>query len=147
MLAFFSKVDGLSVLGHPVVTTQVVKDAFNIRRLIAQQRHNVQRLKGLCQERLAQTRAHMEFLRGADISKLDLEALGEQATSLRSNPALLEIVRGLATSAIPQLSVEAQIIRYEAYLQYVDRLEHTYAKELKVVDISTFRRRVAGAGA
>lgn len=145
-LSFFSQIDRLSIWGRQVITTQVVKDAFNIRRLIALQQENLERLKTQSEARLVETRSQMEFLRGADFTQLDFATLGEHAAILKDNPALLEIIRGIAASAAPQLSVEAQIIRYDAYLTYLDRLKHTYATELKVVDISEFRRRVAGAG-
>jgi hypothetical protein len=56
------------------------------------------------------------------------------------------MIRGLATSAMPQLNVQARIARYTAYLGYLDELARTYSKELKVVDIELFRRRIAGQG-
>lgn len=142
--AFFEEVDRLTIFGKPVVTAQVLKDAFSVLRLIASQREKVSRLKSQLEVRAREAQAQMELLRAADLSQLDLSALGERLAIFKDNPALIEMVRGIATSAVPTLSIEAQIIRYESYLKYLERLERTYAAHLTVVDISTFRRRLAG---
>lgn len=143
---FFAEVDALSLWGRPVITPEVVRETFDILRLIQTQHDRVRLLKSAAENRLAETRAQAELLRTADLSQLDLGALGERVAILKDNPELLEMIRGLATSAMPQLAVQARIKRYDAYLTYLDGLTQTYAKELKVVDIDLFRRRVAGQG-
>jgi len=45
------------------------------------------------------------------------------------------MIRGLATSAMPRLSVQARLQRDDAYLAYLDGLARTSANELKEVDI------------
>ncbi len=143
---FFAEVDTLSLWGRPVLTPEIVRETFDILRLIQVQRDRVLQLKSAAGKRLSETRAQADLLRTADISRLDLGALGDRAAILKDNPELLEMIRGLATSAMPQLSVQARIKRYEAYLGYLDGLTQTYSHELKVVDIDSFRRRVAGQG-
>lgn len=140
---FFAEVDALSIWGRSVITVDVVRESFDVLRLIRVQRERVQSLKTAEENRLAATRAQAELLRTADLSQIDLGP-GEQAAFLKDNPELLEMIRSLATGAMPQLSVLTRIRRYDAYLTYLDEIETTYAKELKVVDIDVFRRRVAG---
>jgi hypothetical protein len=146
MQSFFERVEQLTVLGKSLITFQVIKDAFSLTRLIGHQRANVTRLKSQAEARLAQTHTLTEFFRTADLSQLNLEGLTDQAVLLKDSPAMQEVLRTIATSGAPQLNARAQIIRYETYLDYLDRLEHTYSSELKIVDINLFRRRVAGAG-
>ncbi len=104
------------------------------------------RLKSQAEARQAQTHALTEFFRTADLSQLNVEGLADQVALLKESPALQEVLRTIATSGAPQLNARAQVIRYEAYLAYLDRLEHTYSSELKIADINLFRRRLAGAG-
>jgi hypothetical protein len=146
MQSFFDRLEHLAVFGKPVITSELIKSAFSLVQLIAHQRDNVMRLKSQAQTRLAQTHALTEFFRTADLSQLNLDGLGEHATLLKESPAIQEVVRTIATSGAPQLSARAQIIRYEAYLDYLKRLEVAYSAELKVVDITMFRQRLAGAG-
>lgn len=146
MQSFFQRVEQLTVLGKPVITFQIIKDAFSLTRLIGHQRANVTRLKSQAEARQAQTHALTEFFRTADLSQLNVEGLADQVALLKESPALQEVLRTIATSGAPQLNARAQVIRYEAYLAYLDRLEHTYSSELKIADINLFRRRLAGAG-
>lgn len=146
MQSFFERFEQLTVLGKPVITLQVIKDAFSLTRLIGHQRANVTRLKSQAEARLTETHALTEFLRTADLSQLNLEGLTDQASLLRESPGLQEVLRTIATSGAPQLNARAQIIRYEAYLDYLERLEGAYLSQLKIVDINLFRRRIAGAG-
>jgi hypothetical protein len=145
--AFFAEVDQLEVWGRPVITTDVIRDAFSVLRLIDLQQTNVVRLKTQADERFMQTRAQVALLRNVDFSKIDWSAMGEGAAALKDNPALVEMVRAVATSAVPELGVEVQVARYAAYLEYLDGLKRIYARELKVVDIALFRARISGVGA
>lgn len=142
---FFATVDALSIWGRPVITRDVVRETFDVLRLIDAQRGRVATLKREAEVRLAEARIQAEVLRTADLSEVDLGP-GHQAELLRSNPELLEMIRSLAMGAMPRLSAQARISRYEAYLTYLDDLATSYARELKVVDIDAFRRRVAGHG-
>jgi len=146
MQSFFERLERLTVLGKPVLSMDLIKDAFDIHRLIAQQRTNVSGLKSLAEARLAQTHAVSEFFRTADLSQLNVDGLGEHAALLRDTNALQEVVRTIATSGAPQLSARGQIIRYESYLAYLTQLMAVYSSEPNVVDITMFRRRVAGLG-
>lgn len=142
--SFFEEVDRLTIFGKPVITAQTLKEAFSVLRLVASQRERVTRLKAQIETRAKETQAQMELLKAADLSQIDLSAFEERMPILKDNPALAELVRGIATSAVPTLSLEAQIMRYDAYLKYLERLERAYAAQLTVVDISKFRRRLAG---
>jgi len=146
MQSFFERLERLTVLGKPVLSMELIKDAFNLHRLIAQQRTNVLGLKSQAEGRLAQTHAMSEFFRTADLSQLNVDGLGEHAALLRDTEALQEVVRTIATSGAPQLSARGQIIRYESYLAYLTQLEAAYSSGPSVVDINMFRRRVAGLG-
>ncbi len=143
---FFERIEQLTVFGKPVITPQLMKGAFSLIQLIAHQRDHVTRLKSGAETRLAQTSAVSEFFHTADLSQLNLDGFGEQAALVRSTPAVLELVRTIATSGAPQLTARAQIIRYEAYLDYLKRIESAYSSALNVVDINAFRRRIAGTG-
>lgn len=143
---FFAQLDALTILGRPVITQQVLKEAFDVLRLIAHQRDAVSALKAQSEARLTETRSQMELLRTADLSQLDFKHLGGRIAILKDHPEMLEVIRGIVTSAAPELSVEAQVARYDAYLKYLENLERMYSRALKVVDITNFRRRVAGSG-
>jgi hypothetical protein len=142
--AFFEEVDRLTLFGKQVITAQTLKEAFSVLRLVATQREKIDRMKSQVEARAQETQAQIELLRAADLSKLDLSAFGDRMAIFKDNPALMELVRGIATSAVPTLSIEAQIMRYEAYLEYLNQLERAYRTHLKVVDISKVRRRLAG---
>lgn len=147
MRSFFDRIEQLTVFGKAVITSQLIKDAFSVVQLIAHQRNNVVRLKSQAESRMTETHAQTEFFRTADLSQLNLDALGEQAAFLKDSPAMQEILRMVATSGAPQLSARARIIRYEAYLDYLKRLKSAYSShESNVVDINMFRQRLAGAG-
>ena len=148
MRSFFDRIEKLTVLGKPVITSELIQSAFNVMQLITYQRKNVAGLKVQAESRLAETQAQTEFFRTADLSQLALETLGEQATLVKDSPAIQEVVRMFATSGAPQLNARAQIIRYEAYLDYLKRLESVYSsRESNVADLNLFRRRLAGEGA
>jgi hypothetical protein len=72
MQSFFDRLERVTVLGKPVITLELIKDAFNLRRLIAQQQTNVLGLKSQAEARLAQTHALSEFFRTADLSQLNI---------------------------------------------------------------------------
>jgi hypothetical protein len=146
MQSFFERLERLTVLGTPVLNMDLIENAFNVRRLIAEQRSNVIGLKSQAEARLAQTHAMSEFFRTADLSQLNVDGLGEHAALLRDTEVLQEVVRTIATSGAPQLSARGQVIRYESYLAYLAQLEAIYSSEPNVVDINMFRRRIAGLG-
>lgn len=144
--SFFAEVDQLKIWGRPVITAEVIRDAFNVLRLIDLQQTNVVRLKAQAEERFTQTRAQVALLRNVDFSKIDWSAMGDGAAALKDNPALVEMVRAVATSAVPELGAEVQVARYASYLEYLDSLRRIYARELKVVDIAMFRARISKVG-
>lgn len=140
---FFTQVDQLQIWGRPVITADVVRDAFNVLRLIDLQQTNVARLKHQAEERFVQTRAQVSLLRNVDFSKIDWSAMGEGVAAIKDDPALVEMVRKVATSVAPELGVEVQVARYSGYLDYLESLKRIYSRELKFVDISVFRARVS----
>lgn len=145
MRSFFERVEALAVLGKQVITPELIRDALSLVHLIERQRANVTGLKAQAEARFAQSHALAEFFRTADLSQLNLDGLS-QGAAIMKDPAMQEVLRTIATSGAPQLSAQRHVVRYQAYLEYLGRLEHAYSPELKVVDINKFSRRLAGAG-
>lgn len=143
---FFEEVLELTIWGRSVITAEVLRDAFDAHRLLARQRALVEQLVRQAESRLAETRAQMAFLQIADINQLNWDALGESAAVLKDNPALMDIVRGVAASAAPELSVRASLLRYQAYLNYLDTLSKAYSAAFKVIDIGALRQLRSRAG-
>jgi hypothetical protein len=55
------------------------------------------------------------------------------------------MVRNLAAVTLPRLSGETSLLRYDAYLSYLDSLATLYARQFKVVDIEMLKR-ISGHG-
>lgn len=147
MRAFFKRVEELTVFGKPVISIELIETAFNVTQLIEQQRKHVADLKTKAEAQLTQTEAQAEFFRTADLSQLASEALGEQAALLKDSPAIQEVVRMIASSGAPQLSARARIVRYEAYLDYLKRLENVYSSgDSNIADLTVLRQRLADEG-
>lgn len=128
--AFLERAEAVTVLGRRVLTEEILGRAFDVQRLLDDQRQNVLRLRAAAQERLQQVAAEAEILRQADV-----------VASLAADPETLEVLHNLAFRTVPELGVRARILRYDAFLGYLDQLSELYARELKVVDLQRFRQR------
>jgi hypothetical protein len=79
-------------------------------------------------------------------------APGDHARAIGTNGSAVGIdlaeavaaVRTVAAGAAPRLAAEATILRYRAYLHYLDTLADLYAKELKIVDLTAVRKSATG---
>jgi hypothetical protein len=126
----------LKVWGRPVVTEQVVDDAFDILRLVRTQRERVAVLE---QEVAARQEALVQRYRLVAPDRR--RALADTALT-----GALEVVSVVASAEAPRLQGEAALLRYRAYGAYLDGLERLYARELPVVDLATIRRVLGGKG-
>jgi len=131
--AFLERVEQVTVLGRRVITEEILRQALDVQRLIADQRANVQRLRAAAQARLQQVATEAEILRNAEVVRF-----------LAEDPEALEVLQNLAFRTVPELGIRARILRYDAFLGYLDKLSGLYTRELKVVDLQRFRRRLGG---
>lgn len=131
--AFLERVETVTVLGRRVVTEEILAEALDVQRLIADQRANVQRLRATAEDRLQQVAVEAEILRNAQV-----------VSFLAEDPEALEVLQTLAFRTVPELGIRARILRYDAFLGYLDTLSDLYARELKVVDLQRFRQRLGG---
>ena len=141
--SFFQQVDQLTVLGRQVITDQAVAEALDILRLIASQREQVSQLLSAARTRLRQVASEAAALRGVDLSRLAASGFSGATSLLAGSPETLAMVRGMASSLLPQLSLRATVVRYEQYLQYLDRLVNLYTGELTTVDLGVVRSLLA----
>lgn len=141
---FFRRVEEVTVLGHPVASEELVARAFDVRRLIAEQRRRVEELRAGAEERLRRVTEEADLARGVDLGHLVGPAgragAGEPKV-LSDDPAVLEAIRVLATRTVPALSARAAVVRYDSFLEYLDELATLYSRELRVADLAVFRRR------
>jgi hypothetical protein len=144
---FFDEAEGLTVLGHRVITDEIVSQALDILGLVEIQRQRILHLLEVAVDRLEQLSAHADVLGGVDLAHLPESIAPGDATPLADDPATTGMVRSLATHALPQLSLRATILRYRSYLDYLDRLTRLYSRELKVMDIGTLRQLTGRRGA
>lgn len=142
---FFDEVEALEVLGRRVITDEVLGRALDVLALVEVQRRRVEGLLEAAEKRLAALAPQADQLRGVDLARLaggrDAGAGSAQGTEAIATA----LVRHLAGRALPQLSLQATVLRYRGYLDYLAELTRLYAKELRVVDLATVRR-ITGRG-
>jgi len=141
LIGFFHEFEELELWARRVITDQTVSDAFNILRLIDTQRARVERLATACESRLQIAKKQQQLL---EIS----ESEGRVPFRAKSKSALtaeqaLAAVRMVAASAAPQMAAAASLVRYRAYLRYLEELATMYATELTVVDLGALRSSMA----
>jgi hypothetical protein len=137
---FFEAVEGLTVLGRKVVSDELMSRALDVLRLIEAQRKRVQDLRSIAQARLSESEKEVGLLESVDLTRLS-----ESANALVENPEAAAMVRNLAAVTLPRLSGETSLLRYDAYLSYLDSLAKLYAKQFRVVDIEVLKR-ISGHG-
>jgi hypothetical protein len=138
--AFWEAVEKVTLGAQPVFTSELFSDTFNIQRLIERQRQAIRERRTAQQQRLAEVRVQTAFWQTADLRSLAAETPG-----LRVSPELLEGIRALAMSNAMQVAAEATLLRYEAYLRYLDQLEKLYQPQFKELALEDFRRLSKGA--
>gem|GEM_PF-1399401 len=147
---FFRRVEEVTVLGRPVATDEVVSRAFDVRRLIAEQRQRVLELRAAAEARLRRVTEEADLAREVDVRRIVGPPGSAGATGagvLTDDPAVLEAIRVLASRTVPALNARAAMVRYEAFLGYLDELAALYSRELGVADLGVFRRRTEGRNA
>lgn len=142
MARVLDELEGLTVWGQPVITDQVVDDAFDVLRLIRTQREGLARLEQEARQRLTTLAARHRLVapEAARRGRRGPKAAAQAGPDLRE---ALAIVRVVATGVAPRLGCEAALLRYRAYGDYLDRLAKLYARELRVVDLATMRRALS----
>lgn len=131
--AFFDELEELTVLGERAVDREVLVAALDVLGLIARQRERVEGLLRSARRRLAAAEAEAEALAGLDLSRLAEEGFAGAASLLAGAPGTLAVVREMASGVLPRLSRSAALLRYQAYLSYLDDLASLYAGELRSV--------------
>jgi len=135
--AFFARFEGITVWGRSVVSDEVMAEAFDVAGLVERQRHRVRDLRAAAAAELERAEARARRVPTSLLAPLAGAAAdgGQPADIAR----VLETVRAVATEAIPALRARATLVRYDAYLRYLDELTELYTRELRVVDIGRFR--------
>lgn len=139
---FLDQVEGLTVFGHRVITDPVVAGALDLLGLIDNQRRRVRRLLAAAEEELGRVTGEAELAESLDLAHLAHSPAAADSPTL--DPAALAMARTLATRTLPRLSLEARVLRYERYLEYLDGLTLLHARELEVVDLKALRRLATG---
>jgi hypothetical protein len=137
MARLIEQLSRLKVWNRAVITDDVVAAAFDILRLIDTQRRRVAALEQQMRER--QTAVDQRY---------HLVDTPPRPRSTRPGKAdlgeTLAVVGVVATGVAPRLQAEATLLRYRAYVQYLEGLQKLYARELPVVDLAGVRRAFAG---
>jgi hypothetical protein len=148
---FFDEVEALEVLGERVIGDELMDEALDVLRLIADQRRRVEEMLATARRRLREAEAAASALRGLDLSRLAelglaqdaLADLDAEALSPENLAAVHEMVRELAGGVLPRLDHAAAVRRYEHYLAYLDDLAALHAAELKTVELAPLHRALA----
>lgn len=144
---FFEEINKLEVLGRPVISDEIFSDAANVQTLIGRQRQNVNRLLERVQRQANDLQALRRILGAVGMGGAFRSTFVHEAPALLSHPEFLEIATALATSGGPEAEVKSRILRYQAYLRYLDDLSALYASATKGSDILTLLARAAEASA
>lgn len=144
---FFDRVESITLFDRPVVTEELMAEALDVQRLLDDQRRHVEKLREATATRLEQVSGQAELLRDADLAQMVEDRLPGTGSVLADNPEAVEMLRTVATRTLPEMGLRARVLRYDAFLRYLDELSELYARELKVVDLRRFRRRVGGRNA
>jgi hypothetical protein len=172
---FFAAVEALSIDGTQVVSDELLDRALDVLRLIATQKARVEELLARVRGRLraAETRGLSEvearrpsaadprWLNGAEATEVEARPAGEDfdpshlaregfpeaASLLAGAPGAAAIVREMSSGVLPALSARSALLRYEVYLQYLDRLARLHAGTLRTVPLAALRQILGAPGA
>ena len=137
--SFFDAVEEIELLGHQVITDELVRQSLDILALIRIQRERIAGLLQQAESSHERIRSQAEPLRDVDLARLT-RRLAPGAASLVESPAAAAMARALAATALPDLNLRATVLRYRRYLGYLDELSSMYAQELGIVDLAAMRR-------
>jgi hypothetical protein len=140
MEAFFDEVESLEVWDRKVITDEMLGRALDILVLIADQSRRVKQLLAMTESRLEQLRSKLEEMNVVDLARLAESRGPGAASSLARDPAAAEMIRTIATTALPGFNLRAAALRYRRYLEYLEDLAGMYSRELRVVDFEAIRQ-------
>ena len=141
---FLDDVERLEVWGRPVITDQVLTDAFDVLHLIGNVRRRVENFLSGAEVRLE---------RAVTLSRLTAEVEPSTARNpfdrtpddRRDLRRVVDTLRPTAGTA-PELAARAAVIRCRSFLAYLEKLADLYSERLGVVDLAAFRRAAGGRG-
>jgi len=134
---FFARLEAITIWGRPVITDEVMAEAFDVVGLVERQRRRVGDLRAAASAELERAEARARMVPASLFEPLVAAAAGGHRSADAGR--VLDTVRAIATHAIPALRARSTLVRYDAYLRYLDELTTLYARELRVVDIGRFR--------
>lgn len=141
---FFAEASRVQIWGRRVLTTRVLRAAFDVIGLVRSQRAEVL-------EMLERALLHHQHCREATaLVDLDAVPLGTRPADRAPTSAphgLFARVRALASTRLPEMAASTAVERYRAYLGYLDRLEALYAERLRLAGIPPVLRRAASSEA
>ena len=135
--AFFARLEAIAVWGRPVVSDEVMAEAFDVVGLVERQRQRVRDLRAAAAAELERAEARARLVPASLLAPFTAAAAGSDRPADAGR--VIETVRAIATHAIPALRARSTLVRYDAYLHYLDELTTLYTRELRVVDIGRFR--------
>jgi len=119
---------------------QVMAEAFDVVGLVERQRQRVRDLRAAAAAELERAEARARLVPASLLAPFTAAAAGSDRPA--DVGRVLETVRAIATQAVPALRARSTLVRYDAYLHYLDELTTLYTRELRVVDIGRFRAAV-----
>jgi len=134
---FFARLEAITIWGQPVVSDAVMAEAFDVVGLVERQRRRVGELRAAAAADLDRAEARARLMPASLLAPFTAAAAGADR-AVDPGP-VLETVRAIATRAIPALRARSTLVRYDAYLRYLDELTTLYTRELRVVDMGRFR--------
>ncbi len=135
--AFFARLEAIAVWGRPVVSDEVMAEAFDVVGLVERQRQRVRDLRAAAAAELERAEARARLVPASLLAPFTAAAAGSDRPA--DVGRVLETVRAIATHAVPALRARSTLVRYDAYLHYLDELTTLYTRELRIVDIGRFR--------
>ncbi len=136
---FFDDVEKVTVWDQQVISDELVAEAFDVFALIELQRKRVQELKEHAQAQLARSRKAERLFGSATPEVIRKLAPSLNGQDLAKPPEMLQVVAAAATA--PRLEAQVVVVRYDAYLSYLDRLRELYEINVQVIDFQRLRAR------
>lgn len=126
---FFETAEALTVLGQRVLTPELVASAFSVHAVVERQIEHVGGLRAQALSSLAlyeQLRAQNVGITPEAIVASMSTATGE---SMVAGPGMLQVLGSLVSSGLQSTKLRAAVLRYDAYLAYLQSIQELFARE------------------
>lgn len=141
---FFEHVESLEVLGRPLIDERFIEEAFDVLRLIADQRARVAEWLEIAELTEGAMDDASATVDGFDLTRLTADAFENPSRRETRGAGAVALVRRMAGEVLPRLTARARVARYRHYLAYLDDLTRLYAERRKTPPFEALRSMIRG---